>query len=72
MDCLDLLGSGEVLLAKNTNPKNVSECLLNSHFDLFSVRLTSKNFWNTACRALSSASWVFANTMTSSLMFNTP
>ena len=67
-----LVGSGEIPLLENTNPKKVIELLLNSHFSWFKVRLASENFWQTACRALSWSACVFPNTTTSLLMFNAP
>ena len=42
-----LSGSGEIPSLEKTNPKKDREDLLNSHFDLFRVRLMSANFWKT-------------------------
>ena len=57
---------------ENTNPKNSSDLLLNSHFSLFSVNPTLKNLLNTASSASSCFFWVSQNTMISSLILITP
>ena len=42
------LGSDAIPLPEITNPKNVTEDLLNSHFFSLSVRMTSANFCHTS------------------------
>ena len=48
-----LSGSGDTQSFEKTNPKKEREDLLNSHLDLFRVRLTSENVWKTFLRASS-------------------
>ena len=66
------VGSGEMPFAENTNPKKVMDDLLNSHFCLLSVRLTSENLLNTALSASSCSLCIFPKTTTSSLMLREP
>ena len=62
------LGSGAIPSPEKTNPKIVTEHLLNSHFFSFSVRLTFKSHLQTASRATSCSACVFPKTMISLLM----